>query len=167
METVVVGEIAGVYGIKGWLRLKSWTQPLDQIFNYQPWFLTQGDNTEKRNCKLLDYRQHNGQYVICLDGISDRDAAARLIRHRIEVDKDCLPELPDNEYYWAELLGMQVVNTAGEAFGQVINLLETGANDVLVINGDRQRLVPFVQGQVVTSVDRTAKRITVDWDAEF
>ncbi len=167
METVVIGEIAGAYGIKGWLKLKSWTQPLDQIFNYQPWLLSKGEDAEKRECSVLDYRQHSGQFVISLDGITNRDEAARINRQRIEVPKDRLPGLPKNEYYWADLIGMQVLNLAGDDFGTVSNLLETGANDVLVIDGGRQRLIPFVKGQVVTSVDQAAARITVDWDTDF
>ena len=167
METVVIGEIVGVYGVKGWVKLKSWTQPAKQIFTYQPWLLVNSGAADKRACNVLEYRSHSGQFVISLEGITDRDEAAKLNRYRIEVEKDLLPELPDNEYYWADLIGMQVVNLAGVDFGTVSNLLETGANDVLVINGDRQRLVPFVQGQIVTGIDQTAGQITVDWDAEF
>lgn len=167
METVIIGKIAGVYGVKGWVRLRSWTQPAEQIFTYQPWLLVSDSGAEKHRCKVLEYRSHSGQFVINLEGIADRDEAAKLNDYRIEVEKDRLPTLPDNEYYWTDLVGMQVVNLAGEDFGKVSNLLETGANDVLVINGDRQRLVPFVQGQIVTVVDQEAGKITVDWDADY
>lgn len=167
METVVVGEITGVYGVKGWLRLKSWTDPQARVFDYQPWLLTEAGTAAQTQCKVAAHRSHGGQFVISLDGVTDRDEAAALIGRRVEVAKAHLPELPENEYYWADLLGMQVVNLSGDSFGTVSNLLETGANDVLVINGDRQRLVPFVRGQVVTEVNPSAGIITVDWDADF
>lgn len=167
METVVIGEITGVYGVKGWLRLKSWTEPREQIFAYQPWHLSAGQQDHQRECRVAAHKAHGGQFVVSLDGVSDRDAAAQLIGQRVQVARNRLPELPDNEYYWAELLGMQVVNLSGDSFGKVSNLLETGANDVLVINGDRQRLVPFVRDQVVKQVDQSTDTITVDWDADF
>ncbi len=167
VETIVIGEIAGVYGVKGWVRLKSWTQPAEQIFTYQPWLLVNDDIAVQRTCKVLEYRSHTGQFLINLEGVTDRDEAAKLNGYQVEVEKNRLPELPDNEYYWTDLIGMQVVNLDGEDLGKVSNLLETGANDVLVINGDRQRLVPFTQGQAVTEVNQAAGKITVDWDADF
>ncbi len=171
METVVIGEITGVYGVKGWLRLRSWTQPLEQVFSYQPWLLVDQGGEQgaapRQAPQLLTQRAHGGHFVISLEGVTDRDQAAQLVGQQVHVARDRLPELPEDEYYWAELVGMQVSNLAGCEFGKVSDLLETGANDVLVIEGERQRLVPFVQGQTVTSIDRSAGRIVVDWDSDF
>lgn len=167
MEALVIGEIVGVYGVKGWLKLRSWTQEPEQIFAYQPWRMVGGHKNEQKPCEVVAHRRHGNQFVISLAGINDRDQASELVKWRIVVDKQKLPTLPDDEFYWADLVGMRVVNLSGELFGVVDSLFETGANDILVINGDQQRLVPFIQGQVVTNVDRAMRQITVDWDADF
>jgi len=167
LETIVIGEITSVYGIKGWLKLKSWTEPQERIFAYQPWLISDAGSKQTEHCDVIEYRDHSGQYVIRLDGVNDRDSAAKYTKKQVVIDKSRLPTLPDNEYYWADLKGMRVYNLTGNDFGVVSHLLETGANDVLVINGDRQRLVPFIRGQVVTDVNQSTATITVDWDADF
>ncbi len=100
-------------------------------------------------------------------GIDDRETAAALVGQDLSVDRDRLPETAEDEYYWADLTGLEVVNREGIVLGRVHNLLSTGANDVLVVRGDRERLVPFVQGQYVLEVDLEAGRILVDWSPDF
>lgn len=112
-------------------------------------------------------RAHGKGVVARLADCTDRDQAQRLIGYEIGIHLDQLPSLPPGEYYWKDLIGLQVVNADGDDFGKVENLLETGANDVLVVKGDRERLIPFVMKQVIVEVDLAEGRIRVDWDKEF
>jgi len=160
---VALGYVAAVHGLKGWVNVHSWTRPKEALFDYQPWLL--GD--DKRPVKLLEARQQGKGLVALLSAAQDRDQARALVGQQIFVKREHMPETATGEYYWTDLVGLEVLTLKGEALGRVERLLETGANDVLVIRGDREHLVPFVQGQYVTGVDLAAGRMEVDWDPEF
>ena len=136
---------------------------MEAILGYQPWLLGE----EKRPVNIVDGRKQGKGLVALLPGFEDREAAVTLVGQQLFVRRDQLPDAAENEYYWSDLEGLDVHTTKGEVLGQVEKLMETGANDVLVIRGDRERLVPFVQGQYVTRVDLEAGLIVVDWDPEF
>jgi len=136
---------------------------MEAILGYEPWLL--GD--EKSRFEIIDGRKQGKGLVALLTGCEDRDQAARLVGQQICVGRDVLPPADDGEYYWSDLEGLEVHTTGGEVLGRVQRLMETGANDVLVISGDREHLVPFVQGQYVVRVDLAAGLIEVDWDPEF
>jgi 16S rRNA processing protein RimM len=143
----------------------SYTDPRENIINYRRWHLDkQGVSGEWR---LAEGRRHGKGVVARLEGCEDRDAATALVDSDIFVERAQLPPLDEGEYYWADLQGMQVVNRQGERLGRVDSLFETGANDVLVVKGDRERLIPFVSGRVILSVDRSSGEILVDWDKDF
>jgi len=134
-ERIVVGKFGATYGIRGWLKVFSYTDNPESIFDYAPWFVN-----------------HKGE----------------------SIDPAVLPELPEDEFYWRELFGMQVVTTQGYDLGKVTDMLETGSNDVLVVKanlkdafGQKERLIPFLEEQVIKNIDRTAQRIEVDWDPAF
>ncbi|TCK18930.1 16S rRNA processing protein RimM [Thiogranum longum] len=152
--------------MRGWVRVFSYTQPRENIVTYKPWFLRR-DSGEWRETTLEEGRAHGKGVVARLADCTDRDQAQRLIGYEIGVDRNRLPVLPPGEYYWKDLIGLQVVNTQGDDFGKVDHLLETGANDVLVVKGDRERLIPFVMKQVIVEVNPDQGRILVDWDKEF
>ena len=160
---VALGYISAVHGIKGWVKVNSWTRPLDAILEYQPWLLGE----EKKAVKILDGRKQGKGVVACLPGIKDRQQASTLVGQQIFIRRDQLPAAAEDEYYWSDLEGLEVHTTKGELLGKVEKLIETGANDVLVIRGQREHLVPFVQGQYVTRVDLDSGLIEVDWDPEF
>ncbi len=151
--------------MRGWVRVTSFTDPVDNILAYSPWWIDQGGRTE--NMAPRSGRVHGRGVVVRFDGVDDRDKAAALRGAEIRVDRDRLPPAGDDSYYWADLVGLAVVNTDGVAFGHVDRLMETGANDVMVIHGDRERLVPFVPDRVVRKVDLDDGTIVVDWDAEY
>ena len=162
---IPVGRISGVYGVRGWVRIFSWTRPRDNIVSYQPWYLKQGDSwTEVR---LAEGRGHGKGVVARLEGCTDREAAHKLIGAEIAVSREQMPDTGPDEYYWHDLQGLQVINLQDELLGRVDHLLETGANDVLVVSGERERLIPFVTGQTVQDVDLDAGVIRVDWDKDF
>jgi 16S rRNA processing protein RimM len=162
---VEVGEVVGAFGVLGWVKIRSYTDPPENILKYTPWAL--GSSKGQRTVKLIEGRPQGAAVVARVDGVGDRDQAIGLKGTRILVSRQCFPEVPPGTYYWADLIGLDVVTVTGLALGQVRCLLETGANDVLEVKGDRDRLIPFVVGEYVKAVDLVQKRITVDWDPEF
>lgn len=136
---------------------------MEAIFEYQPWLL--GD--DEAPVKIVDGRKQGKGLAALLPGFDDREQAALLVGTQIFVDRDQMPPTEEDEYYWSDLEGLKVVTTDGKALGQVDRMMETGANDVMVVNGDRERLIPFVQGQYVKRVDLEAELIEVDWDPDF
>jgi 16S rRNA processing protein RimM len=162
---VVFGQVRGVFGVRGWLRVQSFTEPLDNILSYSPWRI---DCAGERGCHdVVSGRRHGHGLIACLTGIADRDAAAALVGGSIAVDRSALPITSTGEYYWADLEGLAVVNGDGRRLGRVDYLLETGANDVMVVAGERERLIPFVPGEVVLNVDLAEQTIRVAWDPDF
>jgi 16S rRNA processing protein RimM len=143
----------------------SYTRPRDNIVHYQPWYLNREGEWQEH--ELSEGRQHGKGVVARLAGCEDRDAASRFIGAEIGVRRKQLPAAQPGEYYWSDLQGLEVVTLHGASLGTVDHLLETGANDVLVVTGERERLIPFVLGQVVDDVDLERGEIRVDWDRDF
>jgi 16S rRNA processing protein RimM len=159
---LLVGKIVGLHGVDGWVKLESYTQPRLKIFSYQPWMVGEFEVTGAQG------REQGKGVIGKLPGCDDRDAAARLIGAAIQVHRSALPKAKRGEIYWADLEGLDVVTTHGVALGKVSHLFSTGANDVLVVrDGERERLIPYVTKQFVHEVDLKAGRITVDWDPDF
>ncbi|BDU20651.1 ribosome maturation factor RimM [Dyella sp. GSA-30] len=164
---VLVGRIVGLYGVQGWLKIESWTEPRIRIFDYQPWLLTAAPGVETE-VKGVKGRPQGKGLIAFMPDVTDRDQAAALIGSDIYVAREQLPPPGKDEYYWVDLEGLEVVTTEGVALGRVTHLFATGANDVVVVrDGERERLVPFVQGSYVRSVDLSGGRMVVDWDPEF
>jgi len=164
-DLVTVGRISGLYGVRGWVRVYSHTEPREGIVRYSPWYLRLGG--EWRPVAVAEGRRHGKGVVARLEGCEDRDQAARLMGAEIAVRRDQLPPLPEGDYYWTDLEGLRVVNREGVELGTVERLMETGANDVLVVRGERERLVPYLPGRVVLGVDLEGGEIRVDWDPDF
>jgi 16S rRNA processing protein RimM len=162
---LTVGRIVGIHGVDGWVKLESWTEPRLRIFSYRPWRLTLA-GSEFEAASAQGHEQGKGM-VAKLPGCDDRDAAAKLVGATIQVPRSALPKPKRGEYYWTDLEGLVVATVDGVDLGKVSHLFATGANDVLVVHGERERLIPFVTGQFVKEVDLKAGRITVDWDPEF
>lgn len=159
-----MGRIVAPYGILGWLKVQPDTETLDSLFDYDVWWLGREGNWQK--FEVEDARIHGNTLLVKLKGIHDRDAAFAQKGKQVAVPREQLPEPEVNEYYWSDLIGLQVKNTQGVDFGKVDSLFETGANDVLVVRGERERLIPFI-AQTVLDVDLATKTMLVDWDAEF
>ncbi|MGI9330206.1 MAG: ribosome maturation factor RimM [Gammaproteobacteria bacterium] len=164
-DWVVVARIEGAYGVKGWVRVRSFTTPADNLEKYAPWRLRlpRGDRELARH----EMRAHGKGYVARLEGIGDRDAAAALAGTAIMVPRAILEKPAEGQYFWSDLVGLTVRTSAGELLGQVDKMMETGANDVMVVTGDRRRLIPFVHGTVVQSVDLETGFIQVDWEPDY
>jgi 16S rRNA processing protein RimM len=164
---VLVGRIVGLYGVQGWLKIESWTEPRTQIFRYQPWLLSAAPGSETEVAGVNGRPQGKG-LIAHLPGIDERDAAAVLVGQDIYVAREQLPPPGKGEFYWVDLEGLEVVTIDNVALGRVSHVFATGANDVVVVrDGERERLIPFVQGSYVRSVDLSGGRMVVDWDPEF
>lgn len=157
----MVGRIIGLYGVRGWVRVFSETAPMENILGLSPW-LVAGQRRE-----VLDGRRHGKGLVARLAGCEDRDQAAALVGAAIAIRRAQLPPPEPDEFYWADLEGLAVTTLGGVALGRVSRLFATGANDVLVVQGERERLVPFVWDQVIRAVDLEQGQILVDWDPDF
>lgn len=174
-QPVVLGRINGLFGVRGWVKAYSHTRPVDNLLHYSRWFLGRiGERRPDiwRSFYVVDARPHGRTLIAQLaddagDVISDRDTAVALVDADIAVARADMPEPARGEYYWHDLVGLEVINRGGVTFGRVTAMMETGANDVLVVDGDRRRLIPFVVGAIVDRVDIETGRMVVDWEADF
>lgn len=167
---IVVGRVAGLFGVRGWLKIVSYTAPVENILHYRPWYLRAAGATADSPWveQAVAEGRHQGKGVVVrFETHHDRDAAQRVLGAEIAVSRDQLPALDAGEYYWADLVGLKVVTLEGVELGVVDHLMETGANDVLVVKGERERLIPYIPGEVVREVNRAQAVLRVDWDPEF
>jgi len=165
---VVLGRIAGVFGLRGELKVESYTEPRAGICSYTPWLLRKGGSTDDAldERTVAMGRAHGKGVVVQLQGVTDIDQARALIGAEVLVPRSALPPTAAGEHYWNDLEGMKVVTVDGVELGEVDHLFETGANDVMVVKGERQRLLPYIP-DVIVEVDAERRTIRVDWDPEF
>ena len=163
---ILLGRIVGAFGIRGQIKIESWTEPRDAIFRYQPWILrdVQGNEREFQGARGKESGKH---LVATFTDVTDRDVVEAMRGTDIYVLRSALPAPKAGEFYWIDLEGFRVVNLEGVDFGTVSHLFSTGANDVLSVRGDRERMVPFVEPDFVKSIDFDGGLITVDWDPDF
>lgn len=159
-----MGRIVAPYGIYGWLKIQPDTEMLDGLLEYPDWWLGREGQWQKYEVETA--RVHSNTLLVKLKGVTDRDAAFAFKGRQVAVPREQLPEPEENAYYWSDLIGLQVKNLQDVDLGKVAELFETGANDVMVIKGERERLLPFI-AQVVLDVNLDAGTMLVDWDAEF
>ena len=163
---ITVGRLHGAFGVRGEVKLESFTDPLRSIARYQPWILRDARGIE-RACEGVRVREGGKGLIATMPGIEDKDAADALRGTEVLVPRSALPPPAEGEFYWVDLEGLRVVNAEGTDFGIVSHLFSTGANDVLVAQGERERMIPFVLPDYIRSVDFEAGVVTVDWDADF
>lgn len=162
-KKVTLGRISGLFGVQGWIKVHSYTEPRENIVNFRAWILNHGG---KEHSIGVEAGRRQGESVIAkLEGIDDREEARRWIGAEICVERRELPPPAPGEYYWTDLEGLEVRNTRGERLGEVEYLMATGGNDVIVLRGG-DRLIPFVGG-VVQQVDVESGLIIVDWEAGY
>ncbi len=171
---VNVGRITTVHGVKGWVKVHSSTEPVENILQYQPWWLKTRHGVKA--VEVVDGRLHGQGLIVQLKDIDDRDQAREICQIDIAIEREQFASLDSGEYYWHQLIGLRVISEfEGRVldFGRVEKLIETGANDVLVVRGtaesidQKERLVPYVPEQFVKSIDLAAGEMRVDWDPDF
>lgn len=163
---IAVGRLHGAFGVRGELKLESFTEPARAIASYLPWTLRDARGNETL-CASAKVREGGKGLIATLPAIADRDTAEAMRGVDIWVPRSALPPPPPGEFYWVDLEGLRVVNLDGADFGTVSHIFNNGANDVLVVEGERQRMIPFVLPDYVRRVDFDACLVTVDWDADF
>jgi len=159
-----VGCIGGAHGLKGWVKINSYTDPTTNILSYTPWLV---GKQKRRPVTVIQTRLQGKRIIAQLEGMHDRDDADALRGQEIAVLRQQLPETEPGEYYWSDLIGLAVSTVSGQQLGVVERLVATGSNDVLIVCGDRERWIPFIKSDVIKSVDLAAGCIEVDWDPDF
>jgi 16S rRNA processing protein RimM len=169
---VEVGRFGSVYGVRGWIRIHSYTDDPENIFDYGPWYTQAGDNLKE--IVLTEWKRHGDGYICKLEGFDQREESQSMTGKSVFVDESSLPPLPEDEFYINDLMGMRVINTDGYDLGVVDGFMETGANDVLVVKansddayGKKERLLPLVFGSTITELDEDAQKLVVIWDPDF
>jgi len=159
-----MGRIVAPFGVKGWVKVEPFTAAAKNLLAYPKWWI--GDGTGWEECTVAEGRAQGGMVVARIAGCDDRDAAIGFRGRQVGVPRRELPTTQANEYYWTDLIGLAVFNETGQAFGKVIGVLATGANDVLVVQGERERLIPFI-AEVIAAVDLQAELMRVNWNADY
>lgn len=167
---LIVGKIATAFGVKGWVKVVSFTDPVENIMSFTPWYLEDSNTKGKINWRIVEVeecRRHSDIFIAKLPESKDRDQALALKGKSIAILRSQLSSAEQNEFYWSDLEGLNVLNTEGVLLGTVSYLFATGANDVLVVKTeDKEIFIPFLLDQVIQKVDLVEKTIVVDWDFE-
>jgi 16S rRNA processing protein RimM len=166
-EFIPVGKISGAFGVRGWMKIYSFTDPRDNILRYSPLYISlKGEWVET---KVVGGQVQGKGIVMGLANVTDRDQVVALIGSELAIKKTQLAPAKDGEFYWSDLIGLEVINKQQESLGTVDHLLETGAHDVLVVVNDKkdERLIPFVIDEIVEQVDLDNKIIHVDWGLDY
>ena len=165
-DHLVIGKITGYYGVKGWVKVFSYSMPKENILNYKNWFILADDIFI--NHLLIDGKEHQKKIIVKLDNVDSRDDAKEIIGKDVFISQLDLTDLEDDEYYWRDLEGLSVITTKGLCLGKIQYLFETGANDVMVVKeGNSECLIPYSLGNVVTDIDLDKGEVTVDWDVNY
>jgi 16S rRNA processing protein RimM len=180
-KKIILGRISGVHGVNGWLKVFSFTDPMEAIVEYDPWYIrpekrhTENDNTAAwKKVRIKAGKRHAKTVIAKLEHCNDRDTALAYIGYEIAIEQVQLEQdRGENEYYWHELIGLRVINRQGVELGVVDHMMETGANDVVVVtengedNNNRERLIPWAMHQTIIRVDLQQGVLEVDWDPDF
>lgn len=161
-DFIIVARVGAPHGVKGMVKIHSFTSPKENIIDYHPWYIRRGktwQTVETEQC------EHRGELILAqFAGCSDREKAAAYTNCDIAITRDMLPALANDEYYWCDLEGLTVIDKDGKTLGTSLHMMETGANDVLVVKGEKEFGIPFILNDVILEVDLENKVIRVDWE---
>ena len=176
-KLVVIGSIGAPFGVKGWLKVNSYTDPKENILHFKQWYLVDKEHQsgERSMYTVLQAQESQHRFVVLFNGIKDRFTASSLTNKKIAIDRKDLPELSANQYYWADLIGSMVYDSSGKLLGCLDHIFTTVANDVMVVkqrdvridsNSVKEYLIPYKLGEFVVNIDLANKKIIVNWDIE-
>jgi 16S rRNA processing protein RimM len=161
-EYISVGKIGSTYGVQGWIKVLSFTEPLTNIFDYSPWYLESANGWQPM--QVTGHREHGRSIIVKLADYDTPERSRLLAGKIIAVPRSKLPTLDTGTYYWHDLEGLTVINQHGEILGKVVYLLATGSNDVLVVKGKKEHAIPYLLNDVIIGIDLASKVIRVNWD---
>ena len=161
---VVMGRVGAPFGLKGWVKVQPFTEQTDGLFQYPEWWLSSGGGWD--GIKVEETALHGTVLLVRFAGVQDRDGAATFKGREVAIPREQMPAPDEGEYYWSDLVGLEVENTQGQLLGRVERLFESGANPVLVVIGERERLLPYAEN-VVKRVDLDARKLLVDWGLDY
>jgi 16S rRNA processing protein RimM len=161
-DYVSVGKIGSTYGVQGWVKILSFTESITNILDYTPWYLEDGKSWQRID--VTDSRIHGKGIIVKFAGYDSPEHSRSLAGKTIAVARAELPRLEEGSYYWNDLKGLTVIDQHGETLGEVIYLLATGANDVLVVKGKKEHAIPYILDDVITRIDMDKKIIYVNWE---
>lgn len=157
-SSLVVGKVAGHFGVKGWLKVKSFTQPYKNIFTYKTWLI------DGQSYSVAEFKMHGKQMIVRLEDMRLREQANVVLGKDICVSREQLPEIDEDDYYWCDLIGLQVIDQNEQTIGCVKDIFATGANDVLVVGGEKEVLIPYVPDRYIKKVNLQSGVMIVDWE---
>jgi 16S rRNA processing protein RimM len=163
-DYIIIGKFGSTYGVHGWIRVRAYTELGANILEYLPWYINRKNSFTP--VEVESGRMHGNTVLAKLTGVNSPEEARLLTGLSIAIPRSQLPELKENEYYWSDLIGLAVINQNGERLGEVIYLMETGSNDVLVIKGEKEHAIPYLMGTVITRIDLEKKEIHVNWELQ-
>ena len=165
-KKIYLGKITGVHGIKGWLKIQSFSSPLENILNYPLWIIN--NRGQEGFYSVEQGRKHSNKILVKLEKIDDRTKAESFINSKIKIMRSDLPKLTNESYYWSDLKGLSVLNSKEKLIGIVDSLIETGANDVMVVNTtkDKRIIIPFVMNEIIKEVSIELNYVKVDWSID-
>lgn len=171
-QKIIVGKIGSTYGISGQIRVTSYTEVTSNIFDYQPWLIKHAGLW--KSIYIEEWKYHKNSIIIKIKNIDDESKASQLTNYKIVVEETKLPVLSKNNYYWKDLISCNVRTINGYKLGKIIDIMETGSNDVLIVQaglrdafGIKERLIPYIDRKVITQVNIDDKQIEVDWEPNF
>lgn len=162
---IVVGKFGRPQGLSGFVRVFSFTEPKDNLYDYMPWHAEIAGSLQL--LEPVEFKKNTKFDLVKIAGFEKRELAEQLTNIEIVIEREQLPDLPNDEYYWHQLFGMTVENTQGVVLGTVKDMLATGANDVMIVDGKKRHLIPYVQKEFILNIDNAKNLITVNWDEDF
>lgn len=160
---IIIGKIGATYGVRGWLKVHPFTEFGTSILEYKPWYLS-ADQQHWKPTDIEAGRTHGKGIIVKLRGYDNPEVARQVTGQHIAISREQLPTLEENEFYWSDLVGLKVIDQSGQVLGEVIYLIATGSNDVLVVKGEKEHAIPFLMDKVILRVDLAKREIHVDWE---
>lgn len=160
---ITMGKLGSTYGVHGWLKIGAYTDHGPDLLDYSPWYLSKDGKTWKL-ADLEGSKEHGSGILAKFNGIDSPEEARLLTGMLIGIERSQMAELPEGEYYWTDLIGLNVIDKEGTFLGVVTYLMETGSNDVIIIKGDKEHAIPYLMNDVILSIDLEKKEIRVDWE---
>jgi len=159
---IIIGRLGKTYGVRGWLRVNSYTEDASGILDYTPWHLQEGKSYKLR--AIADSKKLGNGLIVKFDGVDTPENAKLLTGSKVAILSSQLPALEEGEYYWKDLEGLTVIDQDGNNLGKILYIMETGSNDVLVVKGEKEHAIPYLPNDVVKNIDLKNKIMYVNWE---